>query len=125
MKTPIVVIAIFAAAAGASVAQAERALPEYRYFRSLSLDLLGRPPSRAELAAFARPGFELDAWLDAQLKGPAYTERIRRIYADLLRLDLPEGANPFRPPSIMLRQTTIMDPDGKTIDLYFRENQRR
>ena len=125
MKTPVVIVIAIAVALGAGAAHAERSLPEYRYFRSLSLDLLGRPPSRAELAAFAKPGFELDAWLDAQLKGPAYTERIRRIYADLLRLDLPEGANPFRPPSIMLRSTTIMDPDGKTIDLYFRENQRR
>jgi hypothetical protein len=104
---------------------AERALPEYRYFRSLSIDLLGRPPTRAELAAFAQPGFDLDGWLDARLAGPLYAERIRRIYTDLLRLDLPEGANVFKPPSILLRWTTIQGPDGRMLDLYFREGQRR
>jgi hypothetical protein len=124
MRAPLVVIAI-AVASLARDTRADRALPEYRYFRTLSIDFLGRPPSRAELAAFAKPGFDLDAWLDAKLAGPLYTERIRRIYTDLLRLDLPEGANLFRPPSVMLRWTTIQAPDGRTVDLYFREGQRR
>src|SRR5262245_8208252 len=69
-----------------------RALPDYRSFRALSIDLVGRPPSRAEIAAFEQPGFDLDAWLDARLTGPLYAERIRRIYTDLLRLELTEGA---------------------------------
>jgi hypothetical protein len=104
---------------------AGRTLPEYRYFRRLAIDLLGRPPTRAEIAAFEQPGFDLDAWLDKRLTGPLYAERIRRIYMDLLRLELPEGANVFRPPSILLRWTTIQGPDGRMVDLYFREGQRR
>jgi hypothetical protein len=31
--------------------RAGRALPDYRYFRALSIDLAGRPPTRDELAA--------------------------------------------------------------------------
>ncbi len=104
---------------------AERALADYRYFRALSIDLVGRPPTRDEIAAFEKPGFDLERWLDTQLVGEPYAERIRRIYTDLLRLELPEGAAVFRPPSILLRWTTIQDADGKTIDLYFRDNQRR
>lgn len=124
MRASLVVIAIGVASLARDT-RAQRTLPEYRYFRSLSIDLLGRPPSRAELAAFAQPGFDLDRWLDAGLAGPLYAERIRRIYMDLLRLDLPEGANLFRPPSILLRWTTIRGPDGRMIDLYFRDGQRR
>jgi hypothetical protein len=105
--------------------QAQRALPDYRYFRALSIDLLGRPPSRAEIAAFEQPGFDLEAWLDARLAGPQYAERIRRIYTDLLRLELTEGASVFRPPSVLLGWTTIQGPDGRMLDLYFRDGQRR
>jgi hypothetical protein len=114
-----------AVAALSREAGAEPALSGYRTFRHLAIDLLGRPPTRAELAAFARPGFDLGAWIDAGLAGPGYAERIRRIYADLLKLDLPEGANPFTPPSVVLRWTQIQGPDGRMIDLYFRDNQRR
>jgi hypothetical protein len=106
-------------------ARADPALADYRTFRHLAIDLLGRPPTRAELAAFARPGFDLGAWIDAGLAGPGYAERIRQIYADLLKLDLPEGANPFAPPSVVLRWTQIQGPDGRMIDLYFRDGQRR
>ncbi|MDB4963243.1 MAG: hypothetical protein JWP01_3242 [Myxococcales bacterium] len=104
---------------------AERTLPDYRYFRALSIDVVGRPPTRAELAEFEQPTFNLDKWLDTRLGGPAYVERIRRIYADLLRLELPENSAVFRPPSILLQWTTIQDPDGKTVSLYFRDAQRR
>jgi hypothetical protein len=120
----VLVIAI-ALAALARDGRAEPALSDYRTFRHLAIDLLGRPPSRAELAAFARPGFDLDRWIDQALAGPGYAERIRRIYADRLRLDLPEGANPFTPPSVVLRWTQIQGPDGRLIDLYFRDGQRR
>ncbi len=104
---------------------AERSLPDYRYFRALSIDLAGRPPTRAELGAFENPSFDLQKWIDAQLSGPAYAERVRRIYTDLLRLELAEDAAVFRPPAVLLRWTTIQDADGKTLDLYFREGQRR
>ena len=124
MRAATIVLAI-AAAALPRTGRAEPALSDYRTFRHLAIDLLGRPPTRAELAAFARPGFDLGAWIDAGLAGPGYAERIRRIYADLLKLDLPEGANPFAPPSVVLRWTQIQGPDGRMIDLYFRDGQRR
>jgi hypothetical protein len=124
MRVTPIVLALAVAALSRDV-RAEPALSDYRYFRHLAIDLLGRPPSRAELAAFARPGFDLGGWIDAGLAGPGYAERIRRIYADRLRLDLPEGANPFTPPSVVLRWTRIQGPDGRMIDLYFRDGQRR
>lgn len=118
-------IVAMAIAAGGSRASAERSLADYRYFRALTIDFVGRPPTRSEIAAFERAEFRVDDWLDAHLTGRSYAERIRTIYSDLLRLDLPLAAAPFRPPAIMLRWTTIMGPDGKVIDLYFREGQRR
>ena len=48
-------------AARAEPARAARTLDDYRHFRALSIDLLGRAPRRDELAAFERPGFDLDA----------------------------------------------------------------
>ncbi len=127
MRAPLAGIAVGIAVSAAltPAARADRSLGEYRYLRRLAIDLAGRPPSRAELAGFGQPGFDLAGWIDARLAGPAYAERIRRIYTDLLRLDLPEGANPFTPPSVLLRWTTIQGPDGRTIDLYFRDGQRR
>jgi len=124
MRAPVVVIALGVALLARDT-HAQRALPEYRYFRSLSIDLLGRPPTRAEIAAFEQPSFDLERWLDARLSGPEYVERIRRIYTDLLRLDLSEGASGFRPPSVLLQWTTIQGPDGRMLDLYFRDGQRR
>lgn len=103
----------------------QRSLADYRYFRALSIDFLGRPPTRAEFTEFERPEFRFDDWLDGHLAGKRYAERIRTIYNDVLHLDLPLGAAPFKPPPIMLRWTTIMGPDGKVIDLYFRDGQRR
>src|SRR5258706_545618 len=67
---------------------AERALLDYRYFRALSIDLQGRPPTDDELGAFERGDFDLDAWIVTHLAGSGYAERLRRVYLDLLRLDL-------------------------------------
>lgn len=106
-------------------AHAERSLDEYRYFRALTIDFVGRPPTRSEVAAFERPEFGFDRWIDRLLAGKRYAERIRNVYNDRLRLDLPLDAAPFKPPPIMLRWTSIMGPDGKVIDLYFRDGQRR
>ena len=64
MRATSIVLAI-AVAALSSEARGEPALSDYRTFRHLAIDLLGRPPTRAELAAFARPGFAAlaPAWL--------------------------------------------------------------
>lgn len=104
--------------------RADRALPDYRYFRALSIDLLGRPPLSDELAAFERGDFELDAWLDTHLTGAAYAERLRRIYMDLLRLEVGPSFQ-FVPNPVQLRRQTIQGPDGAPIYVYFRRGQRR
>ena len=102
---------------------AERALPDYRYFRALSIDLMGRPPTRAELATFEEPTFSLDAWIDARLAEPGYAERMRRIYMDLLRLEVGPSFQ-YVPNAVMLRKQQILGPDGP-VDVYFRRGQRR
>ena len=103
---------------------AERALPDYRYFHALSLDLLGRPPTRDELAAFERPDFDLDAWIDTHLTGVAYAERLRRIYMDVLRLEIGPSFQ-FVPNPLTLRRETVLGPDGAPLYVYFRRGQRR
>ncbi|MBA3538033.1 MAG: DUF1585 domain-containing protein [Deltaproteobacteria bacterium] len=113
------VVALLAHDSGAG-----RTLPDYRYFRALSIDLVGRPPTLAELKAFEQPDFDLDRWLDARFADAPYVERVRRVYMDLLRLDLPPSVQ-FEPPAVMLHWTKIQDPSGKLIDLYFRYGQRR
>jgi len=106
-------------------AEAQRPLADYRYFRALSIDLNGRPPTRAELADLERPDFDIAAWIDNHLSGRGYVERVTRIYTDLLRLELPDSSISFAPRSILLRWTSILGPDGRPIDLYFRNGQRR
>ncbi len=103
---------------------AQPTLPDYRYFRALSIDLVGRPPTRDELAAFEGPGFQLDAWLDAQLASPGYAERVRRIYEDVLRLELGPSFQ-FVPNPLELRRQRVTGPDGEPLDVYFRRGQRR
>ena len=118
---------VLAAAAGAPAAPRPRADPtldDYRHYRALCIDLLGRAPTRAELDAFERPGFNLDTWIDARLAGPAYVERLERIYMDLLRLDV-GPAFQFVPPATTLRRQTLLGPDKQPIYVYYRHNQRR
>jgi hypothetical protein len=98
-------------------------LPAYRYFRALAIDLEGRPPSRAELAAFERPGFDLDAWIAARLAGPGYAERVRRIFLDELRLEV-GPAFTFVPSPVALRRYEVLGPAGP-VNVYFRRGQRR
>jgi hypothetical protein len=98
-------------------------LADYKYFRRLSIDLVGRPPDRAELAAFEAPDFSFDTWIDAHLTGPDYAERIRRIYMDLLRLDLGTQFS-FASPVSMLRRVQVVGPDGP-VWIYYRRGQRR
>ena len=99
-------------------------LPDYRHFRALSIDLLGRPPTRDEIAELEQPGFQLERWVDAQLATPTYAERLRRVYMDLLRLELPQTVQ-FAPSSVMLYRARIVGPDSEPIDVYYRVGQRR
>jgi hypothetical protein len=73
---------------GAADADAARTLTEYRYFRALTVDLHGRIPTRAEIAAFEKPDFAIDAFIDSALTTQGYASRVRRLYMDLLRLDV-------------------------------------
>src|SRR5215831_18619486 len=103
---------------------AEKSLDDYRLFRALAIDLLGRMPTREEVAAFEAKGFDLDAWIDGHLEGPTYTARLTRIYMDLLRLE----ANPaiqFTPDATTLHRTSIQGPDKKPVFVYWRGRQRR
>jgi Protein of unknown function (DUF1585) len=100
------------------------ALEEYRTFRSVSIDLQGRMPTRAEIAELETPGFNLEAWIDARLTRPAYAERIRRTYMDLLRLEVGPAVF-FRQPSNVLRRVRVKDPQGIQTYVYFRTGQRR
>src|SRR5262245_58254737 len=117
---PVLLLALLAVAHDS---RAGRPLSDYRYFRALSIDLLGRPPSRDELAAFERPGFDLDGWIAMQLGGTGYAERLRRIYMDLLRLEVGPSFQ-FAPSSVLLRRHEVQGPDGP-IYVYFRRGQRR
>jgi hypothetical protein len=107
-----------------SPAAADPGISDYRYFRALSLDLVGRMPTRAEVEALRDPKFNLDAWIDAHLTGPAYAERLRRIYTDLLRLQVGPAFD-FEPDSTLLHREEILDPDGNKTWVYFRRGQRR
>jgi len=99
-------------------------LQDYRYFRALTIDLLGRLPTRDEVSAFGRGEIDTDRFIDEHLKGPAYAERIRRIYMDLLRLEINKSFE-FVPKTGLLRRYRILGPDGKPLDVYFRLMQRR
>ena len=120
MSRLVVTVALAAVPDGA----AQRTLPDYRYFRALSIDLIGRPPTRDELAAYEAPSFDLDVWLDAQLASPGYAERMRRIYEDVLRLEIGPSFQ-FVPNPLELRRERVLGPDGQSLDIYFRRGQRR
>ncbi len=116
---------LLALAAGvvAREAAADRPVADYRYFRALSIDLQGRPPTRDEIAQLERPEFRFDAWIDAHLNGPSYAERLRRVYMDLLRLES-SPTTAYARPSVLLRRAPIEGPHGP-IDVYYRAGQRR
>jgi hypothetical protein len=108
----------------APVAAAGPSLEDYRHFRSLSLDLNGRVPTRAEVAAFETPGFDLQGWVDAHLGGSAYVERLTRVYMDALRLEVGPSFQ-FVPGTSTLRRVQVNGPDGNPLNIYFRLGQRR
>lgn len=99
-----------------------RSLDDYRHFRIASIDLVGRMPTRAEIHAFEQPGFDFDKWIDGHLKGPAYVERLTRVYMDLLRLE--PNLN-FSPAPAQLFRHEVMEPGGKPVFIYYRQGQRR
>src|SRR5262249_16316697 len=103
---------------------AEKSLQDYRYFRALSIDLNGRMPTRDEIAAFESDSFDLHAWIAQRLTTPAYAERIRRVYMDLLRLEV-GSAFQYVPGANVLRRVTLKDARGADVYVYFRQSQRR
>ncbi len=125
-RRSLFVTAALAAAgvAAGPAARAERTLQEYRYFRALSIDLQGRVPTRDEIARFEDPAFSVEAWVDERLRAPAYAERMRTLYMDLLRLEITTAVQ-FNPQSIVLRRQQIVGPDGRPQYVYYRFNQRR
>jgi hypothetical protein len=103
---------------------ADKTLQDYRYFRALSIDLNGRMPTRAELASFEADDFDLDAWIVERLASPAYAERVRRVYMDLLRLEV-GSAFQYVPGPNVLRRETIKNSAGVDTYVYYRQTQRR
>jgi hypothetical protein len=96
-------------------------LEDYRQFRAIAIDLLGRMPNRSELAEFERPGFDLEAFIDKHLSDATYAKRMTRVYMDLLRLEpnLPLVGVPYQLPRFEL-----VGPDGP-VYIYWRPGQRR
>lgn len=105
-------------------ASAAKNLDDYKHFRSLSIDLLGRMPSRAELEQFEKDDFDLDRWIDQRLDEKGYAERLTRVWMDVLRLELSPVLQ-LRPPSTVLRRVMVKGPDGAPIYVYYRPGQRR
>lgn len=107
---------------------ADKTLSDYRWFRALSIDLNGRIPSRAELAEFESAAFDADAWIDAHLEGPAYAERLTRIYLDALRLELSDTFK-YNQGLTTLRRYPVdvlnADSTTKRTWIYYRNGQRR
>jgi hypothetical protein len=99
-------------------------LAEYRYFRSLSIDLVGRLPTRGELNTFESDSFDQDEWIEENLKTGPYAERLRRVYMDALRLQIGSTFQ-FVPGAVTLRRIDVLDEAGNTVPVYFRRGQRR
>jgi hypothetical protein len=108
----------------ASVAHAAPSLADYKYFRTLSIDLKGRMPTRQEIAEFEQPSFSVETWIDAQLGKPEYAQRIRQIYQDLLRLEVGPSVL-FRPFANTLRRALVTSPAGVKTYVYYRSFQQR
>jgi len=98
-------------------------LDDYRRLRALTIDLLGRVPTRAEVAAL-EGGLDLDGFIDAQLTKGAHVERLTRTYLDLLRLTAAPSFH-WYPDASILRRVKILGPDGREEYVYFRRGQRR
>jgi len=108
--------------AGSAQQSSARSLDDYKHFRVLAIDLAGRAPTREEVAAFENPKFDTSKWIDQHLTGPAYVERMTRIYMDLLRL---EPNLTFSAAPAQLYRTDVLGPDGKPVHIFYRGGQRR
>ena len=119
--------AVVPAAQAAPPAAAPRTIDDYRHFRIASIDLLGRMPTRDEVAAFERPQFDFDAWIEKHLGGSAYVERLTRIYMDLLRLEPNLNFSPA-PAQLFRHEVLVAGEKGHEptkVFVYYRQNQRR
>ncbi len=101
-----------------------RTLEEYRRFRALSIDLVGRMPTRAEIQELERAGFDLDRWIDARLGERGVVDRLLRVYMDALRLEV-SPAFTVTPQATTLRRVQLKGPGGAALFVYYRLNQRR
>lgn len=101
-----------------------RSIDDYRRFRALHVDLVGRFPTRDEIAAFERADFDENAWIEAHLGGAAYADRLTRVYMDPLRLEVGNAVT-VNPNATTLRRVQILGPEGKPEYVYFRRGQRR
>jgi len=124
MRAFPLLLAVAASTTLALPATAARTVDDYKHFRALSIDLLGRMPSRDELATFEKDDFDLDRWIDQRLDDKGYAERLTRIWMDVLRLELSPVLQ-LRPPSTVLRRVMIKGPDGAPTFVYYRPGQRR
>lgn len=97
-------------------------LDDFKRFRALSIDLQGRMPTREEVIAFSKPGFDLEGWIDQRLGGPDYARRLARVYLDRLRLRVNQAYN-F--PGNGLVRATIQDEQGRNVWVYYRKSQKR
>lgn len=121
--TSVLAAATAAFALGASAHATPRTLEEYRYFRSLSIDLNGRIPTPDEIAQFEQPDFNLEGWIDARLAAPGYAERLIRIYNDRLHLEVPNLTGRVMYPMQLLRRE-ILGPDGRRMWIWYRSTRR-
>ncbi len=104
-------------------ATTEKTLQDYKYFRTLCIDLLGRMPTEQDLQAFERPDFNLESWIDTHLTGDTYADRLTRIYSDLLRpqtVSFQVGTS-----RNTLARILVKDDTGTDTWVYFRPGQRR
>lgn len=98
-------------------------LDDYRHFRALHIDLVGRMPARDEVAAFER-GMDLDRFVDEQLTKGAHVARLTQTYMDLLRLEVTPSLQ-YLPWYAVLRRVKLLGPDKRETWVYFRRSQRR
>jgi hypothetical protein len=120
---PLVAVLPFVSRVAASAPTAPaRTLDDYRSFRKLAIDLEGRFPTRDEIAELERPDFDEGKWIESHTRGPAYVERLTRVYMDLLRL---EPNLTFTDGPAQLYRADVLGPDGKAVPVFYRGGQRR
>ena len=124
MRLPSPPLALAVLAAAHAHAAAPLTVQDYRAFRAASLDVQGRVPTLEEVDARGQEGFSLERFVDERLERGAYAANVRRVFMDRLRLDLSSGFQ-YVPAATTLRRQAIVDPIGKTVQVYFRTGQRR